>query len=411
MDNIPNISVIVPVYQVKDYISECVDSIISQDYKDIEIILVDDGSYDGGGDVCDLYEKSDSRVKVIHKENGGLSDARNVGIEKARGRYFAFVDGDDVVDNRFLSRLYEISIQYDCDICQCDFYNTTGKSLLKDSVSGIPVFYNSREFVYSAYNMYSWNCTVVWNKLYKRSLFEDIRFPVGRLHEDEFITYLIAEKANRIAVIPDKLYYYRHRPTSIMHEVNEKKWIDADVAMTEKERHYELIGDLELKNNATKRHLWFIKECLRKNIAGNIAEMFYAKKSELEEKISLFDNTTESYSQSNFVFPFSQIEKSQNILLYGAGCVGRSYYMQIMATNYCRVLYWVDERAECLKKVGYPVCKPEKVSDWSLPEKIVVAINDWRIADEIIKYIEESYRVDRNRIVFSIKGVMNAKDL
>lgn len=210
----PIISVIVPVYKVEQYLRTCLDSILGQSFKDFELILVDDGSPDKCPIICEEYAKSDNRVKVIHKENGGLSSARNIGLDyvfaSSTSQYISFVDSDDYVDEFFLERLFN-SIK-GCDMSVC-FYHIFGEKTLASRYNPEKKIVDNNEF---------WKITddgiysiVAWNKLYKKELFKDLRYPLGKNHEDEFIIHRIVGKCSKISFITDKLYYYRQRSGSI----------------------------------------------------------------------------------------------------------------------------------------------------------------------------------------------------
>ena len=207
------ISIIVPIYNVEKYIRLCVDSIINQTYRNIEIILVDDGSPDECPKICDEYVGKDSRIRVIHKVNGGLSDARNAGMKIATGDWLGFVDSDDYIH----PKMYEILLNNakntnsDLSVCNfdlvkesecCDFSLDGGVRLIEQPV---------REFLCN--KVFSANS---WNKLYKRQLFDGIEFPVGLLYEDLATTYKIVDRAERVVLSDDKLYAYVQRGNSIM---------------------------------------------------------------------------------------------------------------------------------------------------------------------------------------------------
>lgn len=212
------ISVIVPVYKVEEYLDRCINSILNQTFKDFELILVDDGSPDKCGLICDKYAQKDSRIKVIHKENEGLSAARNTGIEIAKGEYIAFVDSDDYIDKRMYEELYNASINNKSDIVICDYQKIYSNNeinnykLVKkyqiENLSKIQALSRLYDVDSSAY-------IVAWNKLYKRSLFDQLRYPNGRLYEDEFITYKLLYYSNNITYLPLRLYYYMQREDSI----------------------------------------------------------------------------------------------------------------------------------------------------------------------------------------------------
>lgn len=210
------ISIVVPIYNVEKYLNKCIDSILSQEYKNIEIILVDDGSTDNSGKICDDYTKKDNRIKVIHKENGGLSDARNVGMEKAIGEYIAFIDSDDYIGKDYISTLYNMCITNNSEIAQCSFERVTDNQTTNEinvdkkieNMTGIEAIKNIFKEKYLEY-------IVAWNKLYKKSLFENIKYPKGKLHEDEATTYKLFYEAKKVSVTNEKLYYYYIRQNSI----------------------------------------------------------------------------------------------------------------------------------------------------------------------------------------------------
>ena len=210
------VSIIVPVYNVEKYIKKCIDSIINQTYQNLEIILVDDGSPDKCGEICEEYSKKDNRIKVIHKENGGVSDARNAGLEKATGEYIAFIDSDDYIDKNYISTLYNMCITNKAEIAQCSFKRVTDNQIANEkdvenkivNMSGIEAIKNIFKENYIEY-------TVAWNKLYKKSLFDNIKYPKGKLHEDEATTYKLFYEAKIVSVTNEKLYYYYIRQNSI----------------------------------------------------------------------------------------------------------------------------------------------------------------------------------------------------
>lgn len=217
------ISVIIPVYKVEKYLSKCVESIINQTYKNLEIILVNDGSPDNCGEICDEYAKKDSRIKVIHKENGGLSDARNAGIEIASGQYIAFVDSDDYIASNMYERMYETILKDNSSMVVCGCICVREKGSVHQTVQrnnykeGI---YSSNEYLSLLYD--DWTYVVAWNKLYKKSLFSSIRYPKGKIHEDEFAIHKIVFECEKISCIRDELYYYLQRDNSITGKINIK---------------------------------------------------------------------------------------------------------------------------------------------------------------------------------------------
>lgn len=213
----PDISVIVPVYKVEEFIYRCVDSILCQSFQNFELILVDDGSPDGCGAICDSYAEMDSRIHVIHQKNGGLSAARNTGIDyvmaNSSSPWLAFVDSDDWVHPDFLKVLYNTAEQTLCKISACGFFRTEGEAFPEEQ--DFSILSLSADDYYCG-QLHDGVTAVAWNKLYHRSLFKKLRYPIGKLHEDEFTTYLAVYRAKRIGVTPAMLYGYYQNPEGIM---------------------------------------------------------------------------------------------------------------------------------------------------------------------------------------------------
>ena len=209
----PLISVIVPVYNIKEYLPACLDSLTAQTYGEIEILVVDDGSTDGSCELCDLCAQKDPRIRVIHKTNGGLSDARNAGIEAASGTYIGFVDGDDRIAPDMYEALAGCLLDSDAGISVCGYYVWDGERIT-ETRSHTPGVLSGESAIRRAIREGLWD-VVAWNKLYKKELFDEIRFPYGELFEDAAVYYKLWLKAGRIAYTDAVGYYYRIRPGSI----------------------------------------------------------------------------------------------------------------------------------------------------------------------------------------------------
>lgn len=206
------VSVIVPVYNVEKYLGKCIRSICEQTYENLEIILSDDGSTDGSGKICDQYACTDSRIRVIHKENGGLSDARNAGIEMASGQYFMFVDSDDTITRDTVEKLYSAAIEYHCEIAVCNMVR-----IYEDGTT--EPFYHPTDRVIVLENQQRFetlNQPSVCNKLFLAEFFEDIRFPKGKFYEDTFVYHVLVYKAKQIVLTGHNGYYYLSRKESIL---------------------------------------------------------------------------------------------------------------------------------------------------------------------------------------------------
>lgn len=206
----PLISVIVPVYNTQDYLARCIESIREQTYTNLEIVLVDDGSSDKSSDICDNYALIDSRIKVIHKTNGGISDARNHGLDAVKGEYVVFLDSDDFIHPKFIKFLLYHCLKDNCEIAACGLYKGHGEDFPGTLRSGTKVYSKTEGFL--SRNIKSG----VVGKLYKISLFEGLRFPVSDHfnYEDEALTYKLVYGCNKICITNRELYYYFQSPLS-----------------------------------------------------------------------------------------------------------------------------------------------------------------------------------------------------
>ncbi|MCR5485111.1 MAG: glycosyltransferase [Clostridiales bacterium] len=215
------VSVIVPVYNVEKYLGECLESIIGQSYRDLDIILVDDGSTDGSGDICDIYAKKDGRIRVIHKKNGGLSSARNAGLDAAKGGWFVYVDSDDFISRDMIRTMASVAEKHDAEIVKCNFISfkdgetepdhsdDTGKETVYTSKEAIKNFLTEE---YSRKKPFGIN---VWNALYKTDTAGSLRFPEGLIYEDGYYSPRAFMAAKTLVHIDSTLYFYRENPASI----------------------------------------------------------------------------------------------------------------------------------------------------------------------------------------------------
>ena len=229
------VSMIVPVYQVENYIAQCIESVLYQTFQDFELILVDDGSKDQSGSICDSYAEKDDRIIVIHTKNRGAAAARNVGFEQASGNYITFLDGDDYLDRHMIERLYAVIEQSEYDMVVCDFLNLLPDEkdnfivqLQEKTVDGREVL----EHLKNEKNYGLW--TIVWNKIYKREVLENLRFPDGKYFEDEFFSNQLYLKCNQIHVIPDVLCYHRVLASSTMNTQKAENYLDLLDALQER---------------------------------------------------------------------------------------------------------------------------------------------------------------------------------
>ena len=215
------VSVVVPIYNMEKYLKKCIESIINQTYHNIEVILVDDGSNDTSPNICDYFSRIDDRIKVIHKSNGGLSDARNCGIKSATGEYIMFVDSDDYIDCKTIEILVENIIKNEAEMVvhSLKFVDENGYEVdYRKPIDSENKIFNEYEFwkyIYSNPDRYILG-VISCNKLMKKSIFEDVLYPVGKIHEDELILHKLLNKSKKIVFIKDKFYNYLQRENSIM---------------------------------------------------------------------------------------------------------------------------------------------------------------------------------------------------
>lgn len=227
------VSIIVPIYNVESYLSECIESLLNQSYTNLEIILVNDGSTDSSGELCEKYKEKDKRICVIHKENGGLSDARNAGLLQAKGEYVIFIDSDDYVNLSMVEKLYIACQEQQADIGVCYFeriYDGQKPQSINDDKTPQRQLYAGRDVVKKIYQGEGESIAFnAWNKIYKKELFlnHNILYPVGRIHEDMYTTFQLLCLAPTVVILPEALYYYRIRNSSIMTtKLTSKKCID-----------------------------------------------------------------------------------------------------------------------------------------------------------------------------------------
>lgn len=289
------ISVIVPIYNVEKYLEECVQSIINQSYKNIEIILVDDGSPDNCPKICDNFASKDNRIKVIHKKNEGLSAARNDGTKEAKGKYICFIDSDDYIAEDYLEYLYKNIIENDADISEgylLDFFDGE-KPELKNEEIKIKIL-NSKDAILDLYKPEGCNVVAV-NKLYKKELFKNVEYPVGKLHEDVFTTYKVYFEAKKIVQSTKKIYFYRQRPGSITTTFNIKRLVVLDA--------FKEIEDFYITNGFNDLLIYNYKQAL------NLILLYYSQINDRDAKQRLFELF------KNYLVKYRESEGKKNILL------------------------------------------------------------------------------------------------
>ncbi len=302
----PLISIIVPIYNVEPYLEKCIESILAQDYSPLEIILVDDGATDKSGEICDIYAKKHENITALHKKNGGLSSARNAGMEIMQGDYVSFIDSDDYIASDMISTLYNDLVKNNADISCISAYNVYPNNTTKNSnLENTLILSKQKALECFLFNNYLTPCA--WGKLYKRRLWDNIKFPEGRLFEDQLTTYKVLDLANKVVFNPEPKYFYLKREGSIGHSKFNEKTYDLYEAINEE---YEfIVGKYpELKENMSVAKItWEI--------------VFINMMLQANKKDMALINKTRKYSRKNIVNVFrckyiNLIRKGQ-IFLFG----------------------------------------------------------------------------------------------
>lgn len=288
------VSVIVPVYNVKDYLRPCVDSIIGQTYQELEILLVDDGSTDGCGDLCDEYQQKDSRIQVIHKPHGEVSSARNAGLEICKGEYVSFVDSDDVLHPQFIECLYKACEAEQCAMAICRFRTDTNwdRPLIEGAHTERK---KAAEFVEHYYDRDHNQIIVVWNKLYRREVIGDIRFPEGKIHEDEYTTVKYVYRAQSIVFVDEVLYCYTKRPGSIVHQEFNLKRLDMLGAYLERREFYHENGETQWE---IREEYFYLSALL--DYYSKLKKYLPEEKEKQKELLELYREAYRNYEKSRW---------------------------------------------------------------------------------------------------------------
>lgn len=289
------VSIIVPIYNVEPFLERCINSLLSQTYTNLEIILVDDGSPDNCPQICDDYACLDERIKVIHKTNGGLSDARNAGLKIATGEKIAFVDSDDWVAPYYIEVMIRAMEETSSDIVECNYMRTDGnEEIMKPHNDVRSTVYSTTEAMRHLIQDLILH-QIVWNKLYKKSVISDVVFPLGKYNEDEFWTYQVFGKAKKIAKVENVLYYYFQNSDSIMGQGYKIKRLDAIEAKVLRQQYIDACFS-ELSDIAATNLLSSI-------IYAGQMSLFYLSDAEKKQAIRILQNYIKKiFTKSNYHF-------------------------------------------------------------------------------------------------------------
>lgn len=365
----PLVSVIVPVYNVKKYLEECIESIINQTYSNLEILLIDDGSTDGSSDVCNLLAGKDVRIKVVHQTNMGATIARKNGVICAVGKYICFVDADDQID----SGLIEFFVENvgDCDLitsgCQCE--NASGQYSVRSDLLKEGIYNTEKDMQYLFSNMLSFEnrfeygiLPYLWNKMFKTGVLKELMENMNSsltYAEDVEILFQYILRCNSIRITYRPLYVYRYRNNSVSHSINKNYMQD-------------LLKIYLALEKAFKNHS--LEAILIHQLQLFVTTRIY----EITRHMGFSPDT----QRLRYAFPFPELKQDSRIILYGAGKVGVDYYRQIFGRKSVKLVLWVDKGWREYQNDYTPVASPEQIVDCDY-DYLVIAVRKKELADEI----------------------------
>jgi glycosyltransferase involved in cell wall biosynthesis len=438
MENIL-VSVVVAVYNVESFLRQCLDSIRGQTLREIEVICVDDGSLDASLRILREYEKKDDRIRVMSQENAGPGQARNTGLEVARGKYLSFLDADDFFESDMLEKAVERAERCRADIVLFDAYSY-------DHVTGTVLEVNwilNKSYIPDR-EVFSWRdvpdrifqiCSSgAWSMLCRRDFVSEYRLHFQAIYCMEDLPFVFSAliKAKRIAVLDERLLYYRQGNTNSLCQIKSERPDTAYLALREIKRRLEEYGVYDevrrsIVNRGANSIRWYLETMTtwksfqflwlklkerylsELDISGHAVDYFYYRENfEWRERIArqepeewLFEEWHRSREMKIQYWPFPKayLPKGGRIALYGAGKVGNAYFVQCLCSKYCKIALWVDRRADTL---GYPVESPERLRDAQF-DKVLIAIANQEEARRIKSYLMDM-GVEEEKIVYNAKS-------
>lgn len=371
------ISVIIPVYNVEEYVDRCIESVINQTYKNLEIIIVDDGSSDETFRIAQKYASMDSRVCAYKKDNGGVTSARKYGLEKSRGKYVAFVDGDDYIDSNMYSILNEIMVREKVQVVLSQHVYRVYPHKTEIYEGGLKegsYYIGDNTIQYIRENMRNHKMKFgvlpfVWCNLYSREIAINMMKHIPDdliFSEDATYIYMLLSVCESVSVINKALYYYNYREDSSVKTNDDKLLINMG-------RRYEVSKAFFEKNP--------YRDILIRQLKQNITEDYL---------FHFLKNTV-------VIFPYEKIPKGSKLILYAAGNVGKSYYKQITINHYCEIVKWVDKNVESVMN-GVKISKPEEICDVEY-DYILVSVQSEKMSKLIYSELKNKYGIDEGKIV------------
>ncbi len=391
-------SIIIPVYNIKEYISECLESASVQTYSNIEVIIIDDGSTDGSGQICDEFASKDARFKVIHKINEGLVRARKDGVLAASGDYVCFVDGDDFIEPEMIGRSVGIFEKEKVDVVLFGRYTDTNM-ISCTGQQGFPMGKYDRErleneiYPYMIANGFmEWGIyPAVWDKAFKRELLLESQMAVDdriTMGEDAACVFPCLLKADSIYISDECFYHYRQRPTSMVRNASDSK--------KEKERF----------------------KVLYENVAGRLSDLAYTRefgdrllgqwrKFMLFLMIPRADVLYDGVKELDYLFPYPNVKKGDSVVIYGAGIYGARLYVFLKHTGFCNVKAIVDRDYKNLSTADVPVLPPEAVFETDA-DHVIIALSFEKTREKVYEYLKQ--RLPETKIETMDMGLVHSKD-
>lgn len=376
------VSIVIPVYNAENYLRECLDSVLVQTYREMEIILVDDGSVDASPDICDEYVKKDNRVYVIHKNNEGAPKARKVGCELSKGEYLTFIDADDWLEQDMIEKLYRAVTQQDVQVAMCGRFEENGgrsrpvkQGIAAGTYSGsrlakevFPRMMVNQEF-------FEWGIfPSYWDKLFRRDvlypyLFQvDDRIPMGN---DAAGVYPALSHMESITILDECLYHYRQTDGSMIKRFDRNP---------DKRKGFQILYQSVLKEfEKTKPEYAFQDQWLE-----YVLFLMIPRADELYEGMSELD----------YLFPFPKVKKNAKIILYGMGLYGQRLLAYLKGTGFCQVEAVADQNYEVLREKGLPVISPDEIGNYCF-DAIVISLSFANAANAVKNYLSEKFSADK----------------
>lgn len=435
------VSVVIPVYNAQEYLRECLESVRNQTLKEIQVILVDDGSTDGSRKILDEYVQKDDRFLLLKQENQYAGTARNNGMRKACGEYICFLDADDCFEHTMLEDMYEQAKEHNSDIVICNGYlfDSVTKEIQEPTWLLRSEYTTAKPYDFSYKDVperiFQITIGVPWNKLYKRSFVEEtgIQFQEIKRCNDEYFANMSLILAGHIAILNKRLVYYRiNNPDSLQGMSN----------LTEPSfDFYKAL--IAIQNELYTRNIYqsversFVSKCLSSCIAalrkqksfynfsavynflkdkafgdlniGKHGKEFYYSNFDIYSDIMKYSPEEFLFNENmkflkggkaHYFFPFAKLEGVRNIALYGAGKVGKAFWHQLTNNNYYRMAAWFDVKFEEYKKTGLPVTDPKDIRNHEF-DKIVIAIEDRKVAESVYRYISEQ-GIPESKIMYGL---------